>query len=73
MIIIAASQFQCWLLFYSGPVLKGIMNQDIFEHYLLLVAGMHILTSDSISQSQLELAETFLNQFYLQYSDLYGK
>lgn len=59
------------VLFSSST--KRNYESGYFEHYLLLVAGMHILVSDSISQSELNLAEKFLNLFYLHYSDLYDK
>lgn len=71
--ILLGSELKSWLLYYSLPVLKGILPLPYYSHYGLLVRSVHILTSDSIKADDLERVEIWLKQFYEQYQDLYGK
>ncbi|KAK6489849.1 hypothetical protein HHUSO_G6776 [Huso huso] len=48
-----AHEWFAWLVFYSVPVLKGILQEKYFLHWCLLVEGIAILTSQSISEEQL--------------------
>ena len=68
------SQLRYWL-FYSIPVLHGVLPDVYFAHYTLLVAAIHIRSSHHISTEALEKAERFLDAFYhlsvLLYSKLY--
>ena len=62
-----------WLLFYSLPVLNGVLPNPYLSHHSLLVAGLLLLTSDQISQDDLRNAELYLKEFYVKYPELYGK
>ena len=62
-----------WLLFYSLPVLKGVLPNPYLSHYSLLVAGLLLLVSDRITQEDIRNAELYLNEFYVKYPELYGK
>lgn len=42
-------------------------------HTSLLVAGLLLLTSDTITQEDIRNAELYLNEFYVKYSELYGR
>ena len=44
-----------------------------FVHFSFLVAGIHILLSDSISELEISLANLLLFKFYSQCEALYGK
>ena len=66
-----ASEFRAWLIVYSIPVLKSFLPPDYIKHLSLLVTSMHILLSDSISSSQLELANLMLIRFYELSPELY--
>ena len=55
------------------PVLQGIMAPNYIEHYSLLVASIHILMSESISSSELQIADAFLHQFCAEYENMYDK
>ena len=48
------------------------MPPNYFEHYSLLVASIHILLSESISSSELQIADALLHQFYAEYENMYG-
>ena len=46
-----ASELRSFLLFYGAPALYGILSENYFQHYLLLVNAIYLLLKDSISQS----------------------
>ena len=68
-----APEYRSWLLCYSLPVLHGLLPDPYFTHYALLVAAMHILLYDAISQSALQIDDICLHRFYVKLSDLYGE
>ena len=68
-----ASEYRSFLIYYSLPVLYGIIPHENFLHLSLLVMAMRKLLSASISQRDLELAEKFLVIFCKNYEILYGK
>ncbi len=70
--ILTGNEVRSWMLYYSLPVLSGVLPSIYFHHYSLLVASLHILSSDSIYPDDLETARDFLDRFYLQYGELYG-
>ena len=55
-----ALEFHSWLLYYSLPVIHGVLPESLFTHYTLLVAALHILLSMSISHSDLRRATCYL-------------
>ena len=68
----SASEYRSWVLYFSLPVLHGILPDPFFSHYSLLVAATHILLGESISQSALRCAEQYLHRFYEMFANLYG-
>ena len=66
-----ASEFRAWLLYYSLPVLSDLLPAEYIHHLSLLVSAMHILLSDTISPSDIDLAHNLLDLFYLLTSQLY--
>ncbi len=66
------SEYRSWLLFYSLPVLSGLLPDPYFTHLSLLVAAMCIYHADEITASELERAKSFLDVFYQHYGNLYG-
>ena len=68
-----ASDYRSWVLYFSLPVLYGILPEPYFTHYALLVAAMHILLGEDTSESSLERAGIYLGQFYQNFSSLYGQ
>ena len=69
---IIGSEFKSWLLYYSLPVLEGILPLPYYSHYGLLVRSVHILSSNATNLDELERAVNWLKDFYEQYEDLYG-
>lgn len=69
----AGSQLRAWLLYFSLPVLKGILSSTYYSHLAYLVAAMHLLLGESISEIDLQNAQAFLLKFYVDMERLYGK
>jgi hypothetical protein len=67
-----ASECRAWLFFYSVPVLFGLLEHQVFQHYLLLVEAVYILNLDSISAEDLTHCEELLIKFNCTYSGVYG-
>lgn len=67
-----ASECRAWLFYYSVPVLFGLMKEQFFEHYLLLVEAIYILNLESISSSDLDHADELLVKFCGMFALLYG-
>jgi len=60
------------LLFYSLPTLRGLLMEDYYQHYALLVVAIWLLLQSSISQEDVNDAERLLTHFCLKFSFLYG-
>ncbi|KAJ7382408.1 hypothetical protein OS493_035249 [Desmophyllum pertusum] len=58
------SELKAWLLYYSLPILVKVLPEKYVVHFALLVEGIHILLSDDISPTDLDVAETILDKFY---------
>lgn len=68
-----ASEFKSFLLIYSLPILKNFMEKKYFEHHKLLVFAISVLTSESISDEDLENASKALIAYVRKFSNLYGR
>lgn len=66
-----ASELRSFLLFYGAPTLYGILSEDVFQHYLLLVNAIHLLLKQSISESDLCEAEQLLSSFCSSFPAIY--
>ena len=58
-----ASELRSFLLYYGLPSLYDILPDNHFNHYSLFVRAIYILLKDSISEAELEEAETLLDSF----------
>lgn len=58
-----AAEYRSWLFFYSLPCMKGILSDELFNHYALLVGGIYLLCQESISPYDLKKAEMLLAHF----------
>ena len=67
-----ASELRAFLLFYGLPCLWGLLPDEYFQHFLLLVEAVFILLQDSISSEQLSKSATLLQHFCLRVESLYG-
>ena len=70
---IQGSEFQGWLLWYSLPVLHGILPDPYYHHYSCFVASIGMLLEAHITSESLEKANALLETFCRKMSDLYGE
>lgn len=68
-----AHEWQHWLLYYSLPVLKGILPQKYHCHWALLIEGISILLGSEINTEQINHAHEALVYFVGGMQLLYGE
>ncbi|XP_065892467.1 uncharacterized protein [Dysidea avara] len=68
-----ASEFKSFLLYYSLPLLSGILPQQYWDHHALLVIAIYNLLQHSVSPHQLDLCQTLLTKHCYQFSRLYSE
>ncbi len=68
-----AHEWQNWLLYYSLPVLKGILPNKYLCHWALLVEGVSILLGSDISQEDIDHAHEALELYVKSVQSLYGE
>ena len=67
------TEFQGWLLWYSLPILKGILPEPYYTHYAGLVAGIGLLLQVPISSVNFQIAERLVHDFCRKITNLYGR
>lgn len=68
-----ASEIRAFLVYHGPVVLKNRLNDDHFQHFLILVKAVHLLSKEEISVTEIDLAETLLNIFAIDVEPLYGR
>lgn len=68
-----ANEWRNWVLFYSPVVLKGILGNPFYQHWLLLVELTFILLKESVTVSDVLHCEEVAVHFISQFEQLYGK
>ena len=71
-LLLLAAEYRSWLLFYSLPCMKGVLSEELFSHYALLVGGIYLLSQESISAADLKKAEILLAHFVEMLDVYYG-
>ena len=66
-----ASEFRNFL-YYSLPLPVDILPPLYFHHYGLSVCAMHILLQARVSGTQIQTAQSMLDDFYVLLPELYG-
>lgn len=67
-----ATEFRQFLL-YTGPVvMRGILNDCVYKHFLFLHVAIRILVSRSLSERKVNFAELALKKFVIRSKILYG-
>lgn len=59
--------------FYSIFVLKGILPQVFYQHWLVLVTFMFLLCKDIITAEDIKKCEKLVVDFVKQFETLYGQ
>ena len=68
----SAHEIKIWVLYYSIPVLKGILPQVYLEHHVRLVAGLSLLLKDTVGEEDIQKAKQLLNRYCSDFANLYG-
>lgn len=61
MTIYTGSEFQSWLLWYSLPVLQGILPTVYYNHYSCLVAAIGMLLETQLTRVTIDRASCLLS------------
>ena len=70
---IIGTEFQGWLLWYSLPVLQGLLPPQYYQHYSCLVAAIGILLETPLTRADIDSASSLLIDFCSKMEELYGK
>lgn len=68
-----AADWLFWLIWFSLPCLRGLLDIEVYKSYALLVKSVHTLLSRNISEEQLVQCEADLKQFVQDCEKFYGK
>ncbi|KAL1454698.1 hypothetical protein MTO96_043708 [Rhipicephalus appendiculatus] len=68
-----AKELENWVLCYSVPVLRGILDKAYMQHWACLVEALHIMLQRTISPAELAIAEELLLEFHVRAEVLFGK
>ena len=69
---VAAYEVKAWLLYYSPVVLKDILNEEFFQHHLLLVEGVYLLLMNTVTEKRIKQSARLLQHYYIKFVALYG-
>jgi hypothetical protein len=67
-----AHEWAMWFYYYSPVTLKNILHEDYYQHYILLVRGVSLLTSKKVTHIMVKEAEECLSEFSKNVELLYG-
>ncbi len=68
-----ASEWRAWLLFYSLPVLNGVLQPRYVKHLGLLVSAVFLLLNENITFQDINKADNMLFVFVARFQLLYGE
>ena len=66
-----AVEFRAFLLYYGPIVLRGILKEGQYRHFLLLSCGVALLLGRSITPAQLQQADLMLKEYVRRFPQLY--
>ncbi|XP_016839925.1 uncharacterized protein LOC107980939 isoform X1 [Nasonia vitripennis] len=67
-----ATEYRFFLLYAGMFIMKGILSEDLYKHFLLLVMACRILCCKKSCQQYADHAEVYLKHFVLLSMKLYG-
>ena len=67
-----ATEFRLILLYIGPLIFKGLLDNDVFEHFLLLHASMRILCCPSLSKKYRNTAKLYLQKEFDGFISIYG-
>lgn len=67
-----ALEYKMWLMYYSIPVLLGIMGEEYMDHHMHLVSAIYLLSSQSVNLEHVATARRLLHVYVERFRYLYG-
>lgn len=67
-----ANEFRNLIYYTLIYVLKDIMIEDIYEHFVLYVIFIRILTKNKLNDSDFELSQLLIEEFVKNFDSIYG-
>lgn len=67
-----ATEFRLFLLYVGPFVLKNILTSQLYRHFMLLHVSMRILNSKKLFLQETDLAQFYLERFFLTAQHIYG-
>ncbi|CAN8006934.1 unnamed protein product [Ixodes hexagonus] len=68
-----AKELESWVLYYSIPVLNGVLPNKYVAHWALLVEALHLMLQQTISSRNLDLCDLLMLEFVVKTQHLYGE
>lgn len=68
-----AKELESWVLYYSIPVLHGLLPTKYVAHWALLVEAVHLMLQQQISSVDIELCDLLMLEFVVKTQLLYGE
>ncbi|XP_028518623.1 uncharacterized protein LOC110251203 [Exaiptasia diaphana] len=68
-----ANELRAFLLFYGAIVLRGILPDVYYEHFMLFSEAIFILCLGNVTHAQIDHAERLLKHFCLKFPKLYSE
>ena len=68
-----ADQFKTWVNVYSIPALFNVLTTEHLECWRHFVLACRIICKQSLSTSDIDLADTHLNRFCIKVEQLFGR
>lgn len=68
-----AREYENWILFYSIPVLSDILPARFLNHWICFVQAIYLLSRQSISHNDVNIAHKLLIHFVSNVQMIYGK
>lgn len=67
-----AKEFRNMFHIFALPVFESVLGAEYFQHFLLLVTGISLLTSESVAFDDIEQSRQLLHEFVRQFPVLYN-
>lgn len=68
-----ATEFRFFLLYFGPLLLRSLISNNLYKHFLLLHSSIFILSNDKLVSKYLEIAKSSLTKFVKVGSTIYGK
>lgn len=68
-----ATELRYFLLYAGAFVLKGVVNQEKYDHFILFHCGISILLAPNLNSATVNYARTLLRQFVYKFAIIYGR